>query len=307
MTEGLVLKSTGSWYSVKTSEGKMLECRLRGKIRLKGIRVTNPVAVGDRVKIEEENDTQGLIAEIMPRENYLIRRSIKKSSEGHILAANIDQAVLIATVTFPRTSLGFIDRFLVAAESFRIPQVLVFNKCDIHNKKMDEFIEELREVYTKIGVKFLVTSAEKGIGLDELRNQLRGKISLISGHSGVGKSTLLNKIAPEIVSQDIGEVSTFANKGTHTTTFAEMFEIEKDTFVVDTPGIKELGLIDLEEGEISHFFPEMRAMFGECKFYNCTHLHEPGCAVLKAVENGEIAPSRFRSYMSIMEDEDSYH
>ncbi len=307
MTEGLVLKSTGSWYSVKTSEGKMLECRLRGKIRLKGIRVTNPVAVGDRVKIEEENDTQGLIAEIMPRENYLIRRSIKKSSEGHILAANIDQAVLIATVTFPRTSLGFIDRFLVAAESFRIPQVLVFNKCDIHNQKMDEFIEELREVYTKIGVKFLVTSAEKGIGLDELRNQLRGKISLISGHSGVGKSTLLNKIAPEIVSQDIGEVSTFANKGTHTTTFAEMFEIEKDTFVVDTPGIKELGLIDLEEGEISHFFPEMRAMFGECKFYNCTHLHEPGCAVLKAVENGEIAPSRFRSYMSIMEDEDSYH
>ncbi len=307
MTEGLVLKSTGSWYSVKTSEGKMLECRLRGKIRLKGIRVTNPVAVGDRVKIDEENDTQGLIAEIMPRENYLIRRSIKKSSEGHILAANIDQAVLIATVTFPRTSLGFIDRFLVAAESFRIPQVLVFNKCDIHNQKMDEFIEELREVYTKIGVKFLVTSAEKGIGLDELRNQLRGKISLISGHSGVGKSTLLNKIAPEIVSQDIGEVSTFANKGTHTTTFAEMFEIEKDTFVVDTPGIKELGLIDLEEGEISHFFPEMRAMFGECKFYNCTHLHEPGCAVLKAVENGEIAPSRFRSYMSIMEDEDSYH
>ena len=307
MTKGRVFKSTGSWYSVKTDEGKILDCRLRGKIRLKGIKVTNPVAVGDMVIVEIENQKQGIISEIEPRQNYLIRKSIKKSSEGHILAANIDQAVLIATLTFPRTSLGFIDRFLVAAESFRIPQLLVFNKCDLHNDQMIEYIDELKNTYTNIGVDFLVVSAQKGIDLDQLMGKLKGKTSLIAGHSGVGKSTLLNKIAPGKILQEIGEVSTYANKGIHTTTFAEMFEISRDTYVIDTPGIKELGLIDLEEGEISHFFPEMRALFGECKFYNCTHLHEPGCAVLQAVEDGGIAQSRYLSYLSIMEAEDTHH
>ena len=307
MTKGRVYKSTGSWYSVKTDEGKILDCRLRGKIRLKGIKVTNPVAVGDMVIVEIENQKQGIISEIEPRQNYLIRKSIKKSSEGHILAANIDQAVLIATLTFPRTSLGFIDRFLVAAESFRIPQLLVFNKCDLHNDQMIEYIDELKNTYTNIGVDFLVVSAQKGIDLDQLMGKLKGKTSLIAGHSGVGKSTLLNKIAPGKILQEIGEVSTYANKGIHTTTFAEMFEISRDTYVIDTPGIKELGLIDLEEGEISHFFPEMRALFGECKFYNCTHLHEPGCAVLQAVEDGGIAQSRYLSYLSIMEAEDTHH
>jgi ribosome biogenesis GTPase len=305
--EGLVLKSTGSWYSVRTDNGKIYQCRTRGKLRLKGIQVTNPVAVGDKVEVEPENEEQAIISDIIPRKNYLIRKSIKKSKAGHILAANIGQAVLIATVTFPRTSLGFIDRFLVAAESFRIPQLLVFNKCDLHNKKMEEYMEELKGIYMDLGVDFLVISAEKELNLDALTSKLTGKTSLIAGHSGVGKSTLLNKIAPNIINQGIGEVSTFANKGTHTTTFAEMFEISEDTFVIDTPGIKELGLIDLENGEISHFFPEMRSLFGECKFHNCTHIHEPGCAVIKCVEEGSIASSRYYSYLSIMEEEDTHH
>ncbi len=304
--EGIVTKSTGSWYSVKADSGEEFNCRIRGKIRLRGIEVTNPVAVGDRVKFDKENDNQGIIHDILPRDNYLIRKSTRKTQFGHILAANIDQAVLISTLTFPRTSIGFIDRFLVAAESFRIPQILVINKEDMFNTKMRDFADHLKDIYTNIGIDFLVISAETGKNLEAFSEKLKGKTTLIAGHSGVGKSTILNKIAPELIQQDTGEVSTFANKGTHTTTFAEMFEIRQGTFVIDTPGIKELGLIDLEEGEISHFFPEMRALFGKCKFYNCTHLHEPGCAVREAVENREIAPSRYDSYLSILEQEDSH-
>lgn len=306
MKEGKVVKSTGSWYQVKTANGQIIECRIRGKIRLKGIKVTNPIAVGDNVHYELENENQGIIHDILPRENYLIRYATKKKAQGHILAANLDQAVLIATLFFPRTSLGFIDRFLVAAESFRIPQVLVINKADLLDDDARKYVENLRRIYTDINVRFLLISAEKDNDLSSLFDVLKGKLSLIAGHSGVGKSTILNKLAPGKINQKIGEVSTFADKGIHTTTFAEMFEIAENTNVIDTPGIKEMGLIDIDEGEVSHFFPEMRDLFGQCKYYNCSHTHEPGCAIVEALENGTIAASRYESYLSILEGEDSY-
>jgi len=306
MSQGQVIKSTGSWYWIKSVKGKTIPCRIRGKIRLKGMKVTNPIAVGDVVEYEVDQDGQGIIHDIIPRENYLIRYATKKKDHGHILAANIDQVVLIATLVFPRTSLGFIDRVLVAAESFRIPQVLIFNKSDLLDKAMEDQVEELREVYESIGVQFLLISATQSKDLEALKAALKDKLSLLAGHSGVGKSTILNRLAPEIIQQKVGEVSTFADKGIHTTTFAEMFEITPGTHVIDTPGIKEMGLIDIEEGEVSHFFPEMRAFLGACKFHNCSHTHEPGCAVVEALEQGELAASRYYSYLSILEGEDSY-
>lgn len=300
----LVTKSTGSWYELRSESGEQLMGRVRGKIRLKGIKVTNPVAVGDWVYIHREDESKVIIDDVKSRENYLIRRSTRKEKYGHILAANIDQAVLICTLTFPRTSLGFIDRFMVSAESFRIPTVLVFNKIDIYGPELTDYLQEIKEVYTPICKKVLATSAQNEEGLEDLKQELEGNISLMAGHSGVGKSTILNKIAPEHIEQKIGEVSTFANKGIHTTTFAEMFEIEPNTYVIDTPGIKELGLLDMADDEISHYFPEFRELFGACKFYNCTHVHEPGCAVQLAVENGSIALSRYNSYLSmVLEDE----
>ena len=303
--EGLVIKSTGSWYEVKTSQGKVIRCRVRGKLKIKGLKVTNPVSVGDHVQYDLEDNGQGIIHSISPRTNYLIRRSTRKTAFGHILASNIDLAVVIATISFPRTSLGFIDRFLVAAESFRIPSLLVFNKTDMWGNEEREYANELQILYKKVNVDFLIMSATSRYNLDLFREKLLGKISLIAGHSGVGKSTILNLFSPKI-NQKTAEVSTFANKGIHTTTFAEMFEIDNDTYVIDTPGIKELGLMDIYNEEISHFFPEMRDLFGKCKFHNCTHTHEPNCAVMDAVENGEIAMSRFESYLSMMEGFDSH-
>jgi ribosome biogenesis GTPase len=305
MMEGLVIKSTGSWSVVRVEDGTQYRCRIRGKFRIRGIQVTNPVAVGDRVVFIPENEGEGIIDHIEPRDNYLIRRSTRKSAFGHILAANIDQAVLIATITFPKTSLGFIDRFLVASESFRIPAALVFNKSDMWNDVVLEAIDELRDIYTGIGVQFLTMSALNGDNLEAFRTMLHNKRSLIAGHSGVGKSTILNALHPSI-DQKVGEVSSFANKGVHTTTFAEMFQLEGGIEVIDTPGIKELGLIDIYDEEVSHFFPEMRALFGQCRFYNCTHVHEPGCAVREAVEEGTIAITRYESYLSIVEEEESH-
>ncbi len=303
--EGLVTKSTGSWYDVKTQSGKIINCRVRGKLKIKGLKVTNPVSVGDHVQYDLEENEQGIIHTILPRTNYLIRRSTRKNAFGHILASNIDMAVVIATISFPRTSLGFINRFLVAAESFRIPALLVFNKTDMWGKEEMQYADELQELYKKINVDFITMSAVTGYHLNLFKEKLFGSISLIAGHSGVGKSTILNLLSTEI-NQKTSEVSTFANKGTHTTTFAEMFEIDENTYVIDTPGIKELGLMDIYNEEISHFFPEMRDLFGKCKFHNCTHTHEPNCAVIKAVENGEIAMSRYESYLSMMEGFDSH-
>ena len=240
----------------------------------------------------------------MPRENYIIRQSVHKSAHGHLLATNINQAVLIATLTFPRTSLGFIDRFLVAAESFRIPTVLIFNKLDLLNEEQVAYQQELTHLYESLNYPCLFTSAIDGNGVTEFHNVLRGKVSLIAGHSGVGKSTLVNAIAPDLDLRT-SKVSTFANKGVHTTTFAEMFEIDAETFIIDSPGIKELGLADIEKEEISHYFPEMLELINQCRFNNCLHLDEPNCAIKDAVMEGGIAQSRYFSYLSMMDGGDN--
>ncbi|GAA0890409.1 ribosome small subunit-dependent GTPase A [Fulvivirga kasyanovii] len=304
--KGLVMKSTGSWYDVLGEEGVTYTCRTRGKLRLKGFKTTNPIAVGDYVNfsIDEEAPEQGIIDEIKPRENYIIRKSVKLQSQGHIIASNIDQAILIATLVYPRTSLGFIDRFLATAESFRIPQLLVFNKIDLLEKEQNDALEQIISIYEKIGIRCLKISATENTGLDEFKKLLHNKKSLLSGHSGVGKSTILNKIAPHI-DQKTSSVSDFAQKGVHTTTFAEMFKLDNNTFIIDTPGIKELGIIDISPEELSDYFPEMRELRSECKFHNCTHTHEPKCAIKDAVDTGEIAESRYISYISILEGDDN--
>ena len=304
---GQVTKSTGSWYEVKTEAGETLQARLRGKFRIKGLKVNNPIAVGDWVELEKEeaNKEAALITDILDRKNYIIRKSTRKNGFSHILASNIDQALLVATLSFPRTSLGFIDRFLVSAESFRIPSMIVFNKQDLMTEEDIEHCHLLMEMYKSLGYGAYLISAEKETGLGELLKELQGKSTLIAGHSGVGKSTLMNKLIPGL-SLKTGKVSSFANKGTHTTTFAEMFEINNDSKIIDTPGIKELGLVDMESTEISHYFPEMRDYLGQCKYHNCTHTNEPHCAVLEAIIAGEIADSRFNSYLSILEDYDSH-
>lgn len=303
---GLVMRSTGSWYDVRSEEGDILQCRLKGKFKIMGLKVTNPIAVGDKVvyEIEDENRNTGIISEILPRENYIIRQSVHKSAHGHLLATNIDQAVLIATLTFPRTSLGFIDRFLVAAESFRIPTVLIFNKLDLLDDDRVAYQEELTQLYESLNYPCLFTSAIDGNGVTEFHDVLRGKVSLIAGHSGVGKSTLVNAIAPDLDLRT-SNVSTFANKGVHTTTFAEMFEIDAETFIIDSPGIKELGLADIQKEEISHYFPEMLELINQCRFNNCLHLDEPNCAIKDAVMEGQIAQSRYFSYLSMMDGGDN--
>lgn len=303
---GLVMRSTGSWYDVRMEDGHILQCRLKGKFKIKDLKVTNPIAVGDKVEFDIENETEntGIINDILPRENYIIRQSVHKAAHGHLLATNLDQAILIATLTFPRTSLGFIDRFLVTAESFRIPTVLVFNKLDILDAEQIDYQKYLADLYEGLGYKCIFTSAIQGDGIDELKALLDKKVSLLAGHSGVGKSSLMNIIAPDLDLRT-SEVSTFANKGVHTTTFAEMFEIAPETYIIDSPGIKELGLADMEKEEISHYFPEMRELLNECKFHNCLHINEPKCAVKEAVINGEIAESRYFSYLSMTEGGDN--
>lgn len=304
--QGLVIRSTGSWYDVRDEEGHIWQARLKGKFKIKGLKTSNPLAVGDRVTmdIENENENTAIITHIEDRENYIARASVHKTSQAHLLAANLDQAVLIVTLDFPRTSLGFIDRFLVSAESFRIPVVIVFNKQDIFDEEGREQHQPIMDMYAELGYGTLRTSALTGEGIVELRDCLKGKVSLVSGHSGVGKSTLVNTIAPDLDLRT-SEVSTFANKGVHTTTFAEMFELEPGTFIIDTPGIKELGLIDMEPAEISHYFPEMRELLNECRYHNCLHLNEPACAVRDAVEEGTIAMSRYHSYLGMLQGDDN--
>jgi len=304
--KGQVIKSTGSWYEVKHASGRVFRSRLRGKFKMDGIKINNPLAVGDWVEIEEEEkgDKSAIITKIHDRSNYVIRKSTRKTGFSHILAANVDQALLLATVTFPKTSLGFIDRFLVSAESFRIPALVVFNKKDLLNDDGIAFCDELIRMYQELGYDGSLISVQEDEGVEGLKKLLKDKTTLIAGHSGVGKSTLLNILVPGQV-QKTGEVSTYANKGTHTTTFAEMFEMDDSSKIIDTPGIKELGLVDMEASEISHYFPEMRAYLGECKFNNCLHTNEPGCKVLEAFEEGKIEASRYHSYLSILEDYDN--
>jgi len=305
--EGVVVRSTGSWYEVRNENKEIIACRLRGKFKTRELKTTNPIAVGDKVLWEWENkETQtGIITEILPRENYIIRKSVHKTAHSHLIAANIDQAMVIVSLVSPRTSLGFIDRFLVSAETFRIPAVVVFNKIDLLDEQAYQYQNEIKEIYEKIGYVCLETSASEKIGIEPLRKLLENKITLLSGHSGVGKSSLINCLNPSL-NLRTAEVSTFANKGVHTTTFAEMFELSENTFIIDTPGIKELGLAEIETEELSHYFPEMREFLGECKFgARCLHTHEPSCKVIEAVENGEIAIFRYESYLSMLANEDN--
>ncbi len=304
--KGLVMRSTGSWYEVLDENKHTWKCRLRGKFKIKGLKTSNPIAVGDRVlfDIEDKVENTGIIHDITQRENYIIRKSVHKTAQGHILAANLDQAVVIMTLNYPRTSLGFLDRFLVSAESFRIPTIIVFNKVDLLSEEEKEYLVDLATMYDEIGYPSIFTSATANIGIQEFEDILKNKISLISGHSGVGKSTLVNQISPDL-DLKTKEISTFANKGVHTTTFSTMFEISENSYIIDTPGIKELGLIDIEKAELSHFFPEMRELLNKCKYHNCKHLNEPQCAVIQAVKDGNIQASRYSSYLSMMDDDDN--
>ncbi|MBP5759154.1 MAG: ribosome small subunit-dependent GTPase A [Bacteroidales bacterium] len=303
MNKGLVVKTTGKWYKVRTADGGVIDCRLRGNFRIKGIKSTNPIAVGDFVEFElQSTDGTGLITAVEDRRNCIIRRSTKLSKQTHIIAANLDQACLVATIGFPRTSTGFIDRFLVTAEAYHVPCVLVFNKTDLYDDELQEYQESLFEVYRKAGYTCIGVSATKGTNLDELKTLLEGKTTLFAGHSGVGKSALLNALQPGL-GLKVGDVSMFNMKGKHTTTFAELFPFG-DGFIIDTPGIKEFGMVDFTKEEVSHFFPEMKAVLHDCRFANCTHEHEPGCAVKQAVEQGLISDFRYENYLNILHGEE---
>ncbi|TZF86314.1 ribosome small subunit-dependent GTPase A (plasmid) [Pedobacter sp. BS3] len=303
--QGLVIKSTGSWYSVKTEAGERYDCRIKGKFRIKGIQTTNPIAVGDRVDFELEPDLQtGIITRLHERKNYIIRKSINLSKQAQILAANLDQAFLIVTLASPRTSLGFIDRFLVTAEAYDIPAGLIFNKLDLFCDEGLEVLAEYRTIYENLGYICFDVSALKHTNIEPVKEALKNKTTLFSGHSGVGKSSLINAICPELQLRTT-EISEWHDKGMHTTTFAEMFELPFGGHLIDTPGIRELGIIDIEPQELGHFFPEIRSRMNDCKFHNCRHINEPGCAVLKAVQNGEIEPSRYESYLSIYHNQDT--
>ncbi len=300
--KGLVIKSTGSWYQVEDSKGNIWECRLKGRFRKEGIKSTNPVAVGDWVDFEEE-DTNGVIHHIHDRKNYIVRKSVNLSKQSHIIAANIDRAFLIVTLSSPPTSTGFIDRFLVAAEAYRIPVTLVFNKIDLYDTEDEEYLEALRLIYQSIGYKSLVCSATQKIGVESLKAQLKDKVSLLSGHSGVGKSTLANAIDPHLDLRT-QEVSDYHQKGQHTTTFAEMFPLEFGGYIIDTPGIKGFGMVGMSKEELGDYFPEFFALKSECRFHNCIHLNEPGCAVKEALENDELPAHRYESYLSMIDEMD---
>src|ERR1700744_2269529 len=303
--QGLITKSTGSWYQVPTNDGQVLDCRIKGKFRTKGIVTTNPLAVGDIVDFDMEPDQEtGVITNLHTRKNYIIRKSINLSKQAQIIAANLDQALLIVTLASPRTSLGFIDRFLVTAEAYDIPAVLVFNKLDLFSGEGLEILADYKSIYENIGYPCYEVSALEGTNINQVQELLKDKVTLFSGHSGVGKSSLINVLLPQLELRT-GEVSEWSDKGMHTTTFAEMFELPQGGFIIDTPGIRELGVIDIEKQELGHFFPEMRERMNECRFNNCRHINEPGCAVLEALEEGEIELSRYESYLSIYNGNDT--
>lgn len=296
--QGLIIKTTGGDYSVRTQGGDFV-CRIKGSFRIKGIKSTNPLAVGDVVEFEPDT---GYITGLLPRRNYMVRKPTNLSKQQHVIAANVDQTLLIVTVKEPETAVEFVDRYLATAEAYRIPAVVVFNKVDLLAEEELEYLAALEYLYKSIGYRTLRLSAARGEGIDELRGLLKGKITLLSGNSGVGKSTIINKIAPN-VDVRVGMVSASHHKGMHTTTFSEMFELEdKGSYVIDTPGIKSFGTFDMKPEEVSHYFPEIFRTSSGCRFANCTHIHEPGCAVLEAVDRHLISESRYRSYLSIRED-----
>lgn len=300
--QATVYKSTGSWYMVKTIEGKVHPARIKGIFKIDGITSTNPIAVGDQVEIEMENEVEQtvMINEIYDRKNYINRQSPSHRKQHHIVAANLDQCMIVATLREPRTSQGFIDRFLVACESFHIPVVIVFNKADIYRDKDLEKYAEWEEMYTNAGYQTMLISVKEKIGVDNLLNTLKDKTTLISGHSGVGKSSLINHLLPDLELRT-KEVSGWSGKGLHTTTFAEMFDLPGGGHIIDTPGIREFGLVDIPKQELSHYFPEMRIVINDCQFNNCLHMNEPGCAVKAAVESGKIHVDRYVSYCTILD------
>jgi ribosome biogenesis GTPase / thiamine phosphate phosphatase len=306
---GSVYKSTGSWYSVRTSDGKMVSARIKGIFKIDGITSTNPIAVGDIVDLEWEDQSANtvMIVGIHDRKNYIARQSPSHKKQHHIVAANLDQSMMMATLKEPRTSQGFIDRFLVSSEAFHVPAMIVFNKADIYRNKEMEKYEELKDIYEEIGYRVFLTSFATGEGVDEVIAAMRDKITLISGHSGVGKSSFINILLPDrqLKTQD---VSGWSGKGMHTTTFAEMYDLDHHGKIIDTPGMREFGIVDISRQELSHYFPEMRSRLSDCQFNNCLHTNEPGCAIKSAVEAGSISFERYLSYVNILEsiDEKNY-
>lgn len=304
MAQGYVTKSTGSWYEVRLDNGDFINARLQGKFRIKGIRTTNPITVGDQVVVmNPEDEEQAVITELIPRKNYLIRKATNLSKESHIIASNVDQIVVVMTVAMPRTPLGFVDRVLATAEAYEIPVILAFNKVDIYNDQDEDRFDELIGIYGPIGYKMLATSAITEKGIPELKEMMKGKTTLFTGQSGVGKSSLINALDSEL-DLWVEEISDYNEKGRHTTTFAEMHFTDFGARLIDSPGLKSFGMIDIDKEHLAHYFIEMKNYLGECKFNNCVHIKEPGCAVKKALENGEISESRYNNYLMLYNDDD---
>ena len=305
MRTGIIIKSTGSWYTVKSEDGLKVDCKIKGKFRIKGIRATNPVTVGDKVEfIINENEKTGLITKIKKRKNYIIRRSSNLSFEYQLIAANVDLAWLMISLISPRTLTEFIDRFLITAEAYSIPSILLFNKIDIYRPKEMEELEELKRIYSEIGYECMEISVMKKLNIEKLIEKFKNKVNVVSGNSGVGKSSLINLIQPQL-NIKTGLISDAHQSGRHTTAFAEMHELDFGGYIIDTPGIKGFGLIDFDKEELFHFFPEIFKYSHDCRFHNCSHYHEPGCAVREAVDENKISESRYLSYLSILLEEDN--
>lgn len=306
MIEGIVIKSTGSWYKVRLANEQSINCRIKGKFRTQDIKSTNPIAVGDKVVLTREDDGNGIIHEIKERKNYIIRRSTNLSKQSHIIASNIDHAYLVITIKKPKTLRIFVDRFLVTAEAYKIPTTIIVNKVDLLNENDEDELEEWLAIYTLAGYKCILCSAETGLNIDIIQNLFKDKTNVVAGNSGVGKSSIINAIDPELRLKT-DTISKSINKGKHTTTYAEMFELYNGGYIIDTPGIKAFGLLDMEDSTLSHYFPEMFKLLPECQYHNCTHTHEPNCKVKAALEEGLVSYSRYESYLSMLIDENEKH
>ncbi|MGB1031312.1 MAG: ribosome small subunit-dependent GTPase A [Flavobacteriales bacterium] len=302
--EGIVIKSTGSWYKVFTSDQEMIDCVMKGKFRLKGLKTTNPISVGDKVQFDMNEDGSGVIHTIEERKNYIIRKSVNLSKQAHIIASNVDRAYLVVTSSKPPTSTGFIDRFLITAEAYAIPVTLLFNKVDVYDERAFALMEGYKDLYEGIGYTCLAISATEKIGLEPLEAEMKDKISLFSGHSGVGKSTLINQLIPGVEIKT-AEISDYHKKGVHTTTFAEMHLLPDGGFLVDTPGIKGFGLVEIPKEELHHYFKEFFELLPDCKFHNCLHLNEPGCAVKNAVNSGDVSVDRYENYLMMYHEDEN--